>query len=152
MHDNPSRTKPAGLARYANEFFEAALAADDKLGTKPGYEIIAPTPVLYLTGHAIELILKAYLLEKGVHLSELRRKSYGHNLNKCITKANQLGLNTIVTLDAGEQEALQVLNELYKTKQLNYIVTGSKTYPSFGPLETLTKKLLSAIGPTVGYK
>jgi hypothetical protein len=42
LHEDPERTTPLGLARYATEFFEAALAADDKLGRRAGYEVIAP--------------------------------------------------------------------------------------------------------------
>ena len=152
MNDEHSRTTPVGMARYAREFFEAALAADEKIGANKKYEIIAPIPVLYLTAHSIELILKSFLLFKGVQLNALKRKGYGHNLNKCITKANNLGLEEYVELDEGEKEAFHYLNELYKTKQLNYIVTGSKVFPSFGPLETSTKKLLEAIAPLVGYK
>jgi hypothetical protein len=45
------------MAKYANEFFEACFAVDDFLGKKPGYEIVAPPPAIYLAGHAIELAL-----------------------------------------------------------------------------------------------
>ena len=152
MEDDSTRTTPIGMARYAREYFDAALAVDNNIGTKKGYEIVAPIPVFYLTAHSIELILKSYLLFKGVELSALRRKSYGHNLNKCIKKANKLGLDECVKLDEGENEALLVLNELYRTKELNYIVTGPKVFPIFGPLETLTRKLLDTIAPLVGYK
>jgi len=68
----------AGYARYATEFLEAALAADDKIGHRPGFEIIAPIPVMYLVGHSIELILKAYLIYSHVKDSQLR--SIGHDL------------------------------------------------------------------------
>jgi hypothetical protein len=82
LHEDPERTTSIGLARYATEFFEAALAADDKLGKKEGYEIVAPIPVMFLVGQAIELALKAYLLAKGVELRKLRRY-YGHFPGDC---------------------------------------------------------------------
>jgi hypothetical protein len=50
LHEDPERTTSIGLARYATEFFETALAADDKLGKKEGYEIVAPIPVMFLVG------------------------------------------------------------------------------------------------------
>jgi hypothetical protein len=150
IHENPERTKPIGLARYAKEFHEAAMGADRTLGMKPGYEIFAPIPVLYLIGHSIELSLKAFLLHKGVTLSDLR-KNFGHDLGKCFKKAEDLGLLSLVTFDEHELEAFFVLNNLYSTKQLEYIVTGAKTFPIFGYIQSMSHKLLDAISPIVGY-
>jgi hypothetical protein len=65
-HLDPLRTTPIGMARYAIDFYAAAIAVDDRLGDQPGHEIIAPAPAYYLLGHALELGLKAYLLEKGI--------------------------------------------------------------------------------------
>ena len=76
--NNPSS---AGYARYAREFMEAALAADDKIGNKAGHEIIAPVSVMYMVGHSIELILKAYLISKDI--KENRLRNIGHDLEKC---------------------------------------------------------------------
>jgi len=106
---------------------------------------------MYLVGHSIELCLKSYLTFQGVPLSDLRTKKYGHDLVKCLKKAKELGLNTHVNLDDGERHALAVLNELYSTKQLNYIVTGAKEFPVFGPIQTVNRKLLDGICPLVGY-
>lgn len=152
MHDDPVRTTPVGLARYAREFFDCAMAADAKVGIRLGFEIIAPIPVMYLVGHSIELCFKSYLVFEGVSLHALRIKRYGHDLVKCLKKAKELGLNTHVKLDEGEQHALSVLNELYSTKQLNYIVTGEKEFPVFGPIQSVNTKLLDAICPLVGYR
>ena len=107
---------------------------------------------MYLVGHSIELCLKAYLAFHGIPLNELRSKKYGHDLEKCLKKAKELGLNTHVKLNDDELHALTVLNDLYSTKQLNYIVTGVKQVPVFGPIETVCRKLLDAICPLVGYK
>ena len=151
MVDDPDRTKPTGMARYAKEFREAADAADKVLGHKPGFEIMAPIPVLYLIGHSMELSLKAYLLHQGVTLNELR-KTYGHNLRKCMKKSKELGILSILKIDEHEESAFAVLDELYSTKQLEYIVTGAKTFPIYGYLHTLSTKLLEGVGPYVGYK
>jgi len=152
MHNDPERTTAVGFARYATEFFECALAADDKVGKRPGVEIIAPIPVMYLVGHSIELCLKAYLILHDVPLKELYSKQYGHDLKKSLKKAKELGLDSHVKLNSGELRAFMALNELYATKQLNYIVTGTKRFPVFGPIETLCRKLLAAICPLVGYR
>jgi hypothetical protein len=130
---------------------EAALAADDKMGNKKGYEIVAPIPVLFLVGQAIELALKSYLLANGVELKKLKRE-YGHELHRSLRKAKELGLVSIVRLAADEESAIELLDKLYSSKQLQYIVTGAKTFPIFGPLERAALKLLHAIGNTVGYE
>lgn len=150
MIDNDTRTTPNGLARYAREFLEAALAADDKMGMKTGYEIIAPIPVMYLVGHSIELSLKAYLLHKGVSLTKL--KNLGHDLEKCYKKAEEHGLQQHVTLTREDIDVIGVLNKLYSTKELNYFVKGTKQFPVFGPLEALSKKLIDSVAPLVGYR
>ena len=151
-HTDPIRTTPIGMARYARDFFDTAMAADEDVGMRPGYEIIAPVPVMYLVGHAIELGLKSYLLHHGVTLDELPKRKYGHNLEKCFKKAKELGLSQIVSFEDGEVEGMRVLNELYCTKQLNYIESGAKQFPVFGLIQGFCTKLLNGVGPHVGYK
>lgn len=126
------------------------MAADDKLGKKEGYEIVAPIPVMFLVGQSIELALKAYLLAKGVELRKLRR-DYGHELHRSLRKAKELGLADVVTLSDEEENVLVLLDALYSTKQLQYIITGAKTFPVFGPLESAARKLVYGIAPVAGY-
>ena len=140
-----------GVLRYASEYLEAALAADDKMGSKNGYEIIAPIPVLFLVGQSIELSLKAFLLSEGVSLRKLRQK-YGHELHRSLRKAKELGLNNLVQLSDEELTVIEVLDHSYSSKQLQYIVTGARTFPSFGPLEKAALKLCHAVGGEVGYQ
>jgi hypothetical protein len=149
MHDDPDKTTPIGLARYAREFFNCAMITD----AKPGHQLgVAPIPVMYLIAHSIELCLKSYLLSKGVSLIDLKRK-YGHNLIKCFKKAKEFGLDkTGVNFNENEEHALFILNELYSTKQLNYIVTGGNIFPNFELILSASKKLLDSICPLVGYR
>jgi hypothetical protein len=149
MHNNPERTTPIGMARYAFEFLEAARTVDDKIGSQPGYEIVPPIPVLYLAGHAIELSLKAYLLSRGVALREVRQ--LGHNLHACLRKAKELGLLDIVQFTGQEMGAVEILDGLYSTKQLEYIVTGAKQFPIFGPVESFAVRLFNAVSDAVGF-
>ena len=141
LHEDPDRTTTVGMARYAVDFFKAALAADEKLGLETGYETVAPVPVMFLAGQSIELILKSYFIHKGISLRDIRLK-YGHGLQKSLTDAIELGLSNIVSLTE---------EDIYSSKQLQYIVTGAKTFPVFGPIETVTRKLLFAVGYEVGF-
>ncbi|MAX51861.1 MAG: hypothetical protein CMH22_07745 [Methylophaga sp.] len=150
LHEDPDRTTTVGMARYAVDFFKAALAADEKLGLETGYETVAPVPVMFLAGQSIELILKSYFIHKGISLRDIRLK-YGHGLQKSLTDAIELGLSNIVSLTEEDIDTIKLLDELYSSKQLQYIVTGAKTFPVFGPIETVTRKLLFAVGYEVGF-
>jgi len=144
-------TTPAGFARYANEFLDAALITDNGMGGETKYGQFAPVPVMYLIGHSIELSLKSYLLHSGETIDDVRF-NYGHNLKHALDSAVDKGLSDHVKFDEIELGALDVLNELYATKQLNYIQTGYKNFPSFGPLESLAKKLLETVSGIVGWR
>lgn len=150
LHEDSTRTTPIGLARYACEFMEAALAADDKMGTKEGYEIVAPVPVMFLVGQAIELALKAFLVARGITLRQLRT-DYGHELHRSLRKAKELGLLALVPLEPEDIDAIELLDRVYATKQLQYIVTGAKTFPVFGPLQRAALKLIHGVGAEVGF-
>ena len=115
-HLDPQKTTPIGLARYACDYYDAAMAADDALGDRPGYEIHAPIPAMYLVGQSIELCLKPYLVFKGVSLVDIKSKKYGHDLEACLTKAEDMNLSKLVQLDADDRKVLRVLNRLYSTK------------------------------------
>jgi len=150
VHEDPARTTPIGLARYAQEFLRASLKADDGMGGGREHDFVAPIPVLYLAGHSIELALKSFLLHKGVTLRELRVK-YGHDLGRSFKKAKELGLLGHAKFEDVELGAFAVLDDLYSSKQLEYIVTGTKAFPMFGPIESFAKKLNAAVAPLVGY-
>jgi len=147
--DNPERTTAIGLARYAQEFLEASLKADGGMGQGRKNDFVASVPVLYLAGHSIELSLKSFLLHLGVSLRDLRFE-YGHDLGKLLVAARKLGLEEYAQFDEVELGAFDVLNDLYSTKQLEYIETGPKVFPLFGPIEAFAKKLCAAVSPLVG--
>jgi hypothetical protein len=152
MHDDSTITTPIGLARYAHDFFDSARAVEEQLGKATNFNLVSPVPSMYLIGHSIELALKAYLLQHGLTLSDLRSyKKYGHDLHACQIKANELGLAAIVSFHPAEEGAIELLNNLYSTKQLEYIVTGTKYMPAFGLVESFAIKLIRAVAINVGY-
>jgi hypothetical protein len=116
------RTTAIGLARYSREYFDAALAADEVIGRRKGYEIVAPAPVMFLVAHSIELALKSYLRHKGQSLEDLR--SVGHNLMACWTACDTIGIAEIVDLDAKELDVLRLIADLHVSTELRYIQTG----------------------------
>lgn len=150
LHLDPTKTTSIGLGRYSCEFLEAALAADSTMGRRNGFEIFAPIPVLFLVGQSIELALKAFLLSRGVPLENLKSEC-GHQLHISIRKAKELGLLEIVDLTREEVSTIEVLDRLYSSKQLQYIVTGLKEFPIFGPLQRAALRLVHAICNDIGF-
>lgn len=149
MEDQEPTLTPQILARYSIEFFKTALAADNRLENKNQYGLIASFPVMYLIGHSIELCLKSFLLEKGVSRKKLERK-YGHNLTKIYNKATALGF--IELLSGIEKKHLEMLNDIYQSKILNYPETGGYAIPLFSALEEINEKLIKAICPALGVR
>ncbi len=147
--NDDERTKAVGLARYACEYYEAGVAADDVIGEKPGHENVAPASVMFMMAHAIELILKSFLRSQGCSLGET--KALGYDLEKCWERAVQKGVLDHVQLSPDELGVLGLINDPHVSAELRYIVTGAKTYPVFGPLQRLVYKLLEAISKSVGW-
>lgn len=150
LHEDPEKTTSIGLIRYGKEFLDAAANLQGNMGLQPRREIVAPIPFLYLIGHSIELTLKSYLLNNGVSLRELR-VIYGHDLERCLKRAEEIGLLAMVTFNTAEGGTFELLNKLYSTKQLEYIVTGPKHFPLVGPLHEFANKLLEAVSHSVGF-
>jgi hypothetical protein len=113
-------------------------------------------PKYVLFYHAIELVLKAYLLAKGVSEKDLRNKNkFGHNIEKLVNEAVRCGL----ALEPGSQKAIADLG-----KQPQQVGTVQHTvaahlrirYPLGGPVYTLEQfhphmeHLFTAVGTPFG--
>lgn len=147
-HTDPARTTPLGCFRYATEFYAAALFTDDALGDESGYEIVAPAPVNYLMGHALELGLKAYLLQQNVPPSHLITR-IGHDLEVAVTEAEKLGLQRFLTLTPEERGVIATVNAPYANKHFEYLETGVQAFPVFGPFQTAVERILLAVGQAI---
>lgn len=150
LHEDPDRTTSIGLTRFASEFLFAAVAANEASGHKGSEQHVAPVPVMFLLGQSIELSLKAYLLHRGISLRDLR-VTYKHGLRRCHRKARELGLLNQYAPSGQELVALHLLDELYETKQLQYIVTGLRRIPPYKVLEGVALGFLYATAKEVGY-
>lgn len=111
----PRILSPTAMLQYGRRFTEAA---EGLLGPSPGPVVPhAPVPH-YLLAHAIELSFKAYLCACGY--SEERLKRLGHDLEAIVAQALGEDLSAHVELEAEELAAIQVVNDLYAQKQLEY--------------------------------
>lgn len=121
--------------------YEAALAADSKVGFWPGYEIAAPPPVMTLCAHSIELSLKAYLLDHGIKEDEVR--SVSHRLMDAWKRCKEVGAEA----NWVDEHILEIISDLLSSGRLRY---GEKSnlgrVPVFGPLSQLCEKCLNICG------
>lgn len=135
------------MLRYAIEFYAAAIATDDAIGDMKGHEIIAPISVNYLVGHSIELALKAYVLQSGGDLALI--KTIGHRLREGYRVACERGLNEHFRPTDDHMAVLEVMDVLYSDKQFEYIETGAKQFPVFGPLQDFARGLLLGVAGAI---
>ncbi|MEK7417049.1 MAG: hypothetical protein AAB196_04810 [Pseudomonadota bacterium] len=150
-HDDPERTTPMGMVRYGHEFLEAAFVVYERAAQLDSRMVMPPVPALYLLGHGLELTFKAFLLSKGVTLEHLRRK-LGHDLEKAFTASKENGLDSLLQSHALDESVLTLLNVMYSTKELEYIVTGAKTIPHYPLLQNFSIKLFDAVAASIGFR
>ena len=140
-HLDPERVTPLGMLRFAIEYYAMGVIAKPELSDEFGYVTTAPHPITFALGRSIELGLKAFLLEKEMSPKDIKDK-LGHNLKICLEEAEARSLADHVSLDDTDRSVLSVLHELYASKELEYIVKGSKIYPQYEPLQSFAQKLL----------
>ena len=134
----PDRTNSMGLWTYAKAYLDAA-----KTVVSTSDKELVPTPVYYLVCHSIELILKAFLRGSGEELEGL--KKIGHDLNRCLNKAEKKGINQYYCFTQSQKEAIDLINDYYGSKELEYISTGSKTFPKYKILDEIADGLLASL-------
>lgn len=92
MHDPPGFEDEASLYGLATEYLHAAEILSETPVTKLNVALV----VLFLLGHAAELLLKSYLVKAGASIPEL--KAHGHNLAVLVMEARAAGLRPQVSL------------------------------------------------------
>lgn len=145
------RTLPLGAVRLSGEFLSAAQNAQEP--AKTSMQELAQRLSLvayYLVGHSIELSLKAFLLGRGLTWSILGSRKYGHNLSALLAECRRRKLGTCVKLSTREMAVVQVLNDCYSAKELEYSFTGSRRLPNYSQVVQLATKLHDGIAPYCG--
>ncbi len=127
--------------------FEAAKAADDKIGFLLAYNVAAPPPVMTLCAHSIELSLKAYLLDAG--LTEKSVRGFSHNLVRCWQACREHPHSSLPDIN---ERTLEIMGDLLVSGRLRY---GDESklgaVPVFGPLSELCEQLLEMCGAPTWY-
>ncbi len=123
---------PIGFHRYASEFATWARQAHAGMG-----EHFSPVPY-YLYCHSLELVLKAFLLAKGVTQKELKER-LSHDLCKILLRAKELDIEQVVPLAPRWEAEVERANGYYADKGFEYfdVATAGRGYPNLPNLDIL---------------
>jgi len=81
-------------------------------------------PLYFMIGHSFELILKSFLLTKGIELKTLKKNRYGHNLLKLFKLAMKYKEFQEIPGIKEIESRVDSLSAYYEAKDFEYIETG----------------------------
>ena len=122
-NDYPSVLRPLDHLNMAEDFLVSYTHAHK--GRSPDW------PRFFLACHAVELVLKAFLLQRGLIESDLSKRNIRHNIALLYAKAEKMGLN----IDVSVKEDILCLHDAHKCFWHRYprmIGTGVFTIDQFG--------------------
>lgn len=134
-----TRTTAAGLWRFSKEYLHAASLVSKANNGDFSH------PAHFLFGRSIELVLKAFLIARGVPYCKLRNRPFCHSLANLLKEARRRRLGLECKLSTKEVETIVMLDSEYSSKRHEYIVTGSFSAPKNVALLFLTTKLVTAL-------
>jgi hypothetical protein len=134
----------------ALDFFDRAQQYRRAYRALPNLGVPPEWPKYSLFYHAVELALKAYLLQQGVSVKDLIRK-FGHDIKLLVEEAVKLGLS----LPPGTQEMIAGLSEQPPLDSPRVPTHIKIRYPSNSPVysqgqfEAYVDQLFNAVGRAI---
>lgn len=93
--------------------------------------------------HGIELAFKAFWLDRGGTVAEL--KKCGHDLESLMQRTATLGIHEVWSPSSDDKQQILLLNVNYQTKQLEYLKIGFTTLPHIDQVARIADSLLDAL-------
>lgn len=143
------RTSSIGLLRFSSSYLKAALKVlpvPETISQKFRFKYSDSEPAYFLAARSIELSLKAFLRGHGIGVRKLKYKPFGHDLEQLLQEARKRKLGREVKLVPAEIAAIRVVSGIYKVKDLEYIVTGTKSVPFYWDLVSAGRSLVNGLG------
>jgi hypothetical protein len=103
------------------------------------------SPIYFLLCHAIELVLKAYILASGGTEAKLRQQKIRHNLDGLRNLAVSLGYSPSKKIDA----VIDLLAPHHANHSFRYRNPGYKSYPLIDEAIKSLETMLAQIHPVV---
>lgn len=140
MDEGHQRVTPIGWANYAHSYAASAQALEQNLP-----RATHPDAVLrYLYRHAIELYLKAFLLQRGTSVAELRHQ-HGHNTESLVDAARSLQL----PLTDVQRDQIAFLKNALPDR---YLETGFRHILDEATMLDLCRHLHASIVPSIYHE
>lgn len=100
---------------------EKYLVAAEKLLPQKGFLPNVGDPESLLTGVALELLLKSFLLACGIPVEYLKNK-IGHKLRQCLEEAERNGISKIAPISSVLKRDVHLLSDEYSGKHFEYFI------------------------------
>jgi hypothetical protein len=142
-------TPPIGIYLHAKSFLVAAeaLVRDVDEGR---VRLRLSSPINHLFSHAIENVLKAYLMTRGFTEKRLRTKPFVHDLDNLYTACLKHRLVLGRTGWADRKRLVELINSHHTTPYtFRYLKVGFARIPSNEAFSALCKVFFDAIYPVV---
>lgn len=138
MNGYPNAPRSGDHMQLAEDFFQAYRDLPRRLPPRswPRYLMLC---------HAVELALKAYLLQHGATPKDLKAKALRHSINELLTRATNKGL----LLSPAVQTEIRLLHEAHEKFWHRYPKENSKPVYIIEQFESPTRQLLDAVTATV---
>jgi hypothetical protein len=135
---------PLGFHRFACDFGSWGERAHDEAS-----DHYSPVPY-YLYCRSIELVLKAYLLARGLSKQEIASRRLGHGLMPLLAGARDHGLDALVQIESTWQRELARADDQYTKKDFEYFTVRFHVSdkPSLEALRQLSRALREATRQT----
>jgi hypothetical protein len=115
-----SATGPGQWTRYALNQRKRAIYVYGQEFLRAALKTGSPLVRAFLLGQALELLLKAYLLNSGLTSTRLMRRPFGHNIARLLAEANDHGLGSVARVSAQTAKDITVFSEAYAGKVFQY--------------------------------
>jgi len=94
----------------------------------------------------MEVAMKSFLLANGTSQGTLKKK-LGHNLGKTARRVIAARSNSVSPIVQEYLAAIDLLSHYYEAKELEYRVTGTKTFPAKETLIAFLDAIIPKIEP-----
>jgi HEPN domain-containing protein len=134
---NFDATTPAGLCKAFRTGADLCLTGAKKLdASSEGWDLPDRQILAY---HALELALKAFLAKHGVTRETLRKKPYGHDLDRLYSEAVRRGLSP----PPSSKELIAAVNEHHSAHIIRYEFATTRTVPTCKSLFPIVEAILA---------
>ena len=131
-------TNHFGILNRSKSFLECADIIKDNIELGPTHTIY-PFPMYYLYAHALELAIKSYI--DFVFQSEDKLKKIGHDIERAWNTAIENDIKIVFLVNEKFEAVINNLNPIYKTKSLEYHMSGLYQLPN----PTIASKEINAL-------